>query len=206
MNVKCIDNTGKENYLTIGNVYEVLERKRNYGKTWYRLISDRSKCDWRQFPRSLFKQTNEPVSPIFPFRVKCKFDYTWVFPLSGGHYQRSLSEYITVGNVYEVTDIRGDNYVFLPDHGTRTRELPYENFEPTNEPVTINPLRAQEETEKERKAKEYRDRLENDREQQAITDSLDQYYNPDKYRARQLAKQRTANVLSQIFTCGIPYV
>lgn len=201
-NIKCINNTGKENYLTINNVYEILEQTEN----GYRLITDRAECDYKFFPCSLFEQTDLPVTPLFPFKVKCKFDYTWVFTPGGGHYQRSLSDYITEDNVYEVTTIqRKGYYILLPDHGMRTEELPEENFKLTNEPVTINPLREQEESEKQKKSNEFYKQLTKDSEQQTIEDSMEQYYNPDNYHARQLEKQRLTSALSKVFTCGIPY-
>lgn len=206
MNALCISNTGKEDYLTVGKVYEVLSRSRMYGGTAYEVLRDRSLRSTRYFPRSLFKLTEESVSPRFPFRVKCKFDFTWVFPPGGGHRQRSLSEYITPGNVYEVTEMRLEGYyIMLPDHGGRTEELPEENFEPTDEPVTPNPDRETEQKRREAAWAAEQKEQEQTAQGNALRDSLDQYYNPEAYYARQANIQARVRILQKIFVCGLPY-
>lgn len=204
MNVKCISND-RQNYLIVGNVYEVLGQRKIDGRIFYEILPNTCRTS-REFPKDMFDQTNNPVTPRFPFRVKCKFDFTWVFPYSGGHRKRSLSKYITTGNVYEVVDIIRDGYyIIIPDHGTQTEELPNENFGLTTEPVTINLQRQQEETTKIVEAQKRITELENERASQAITDAMDQYYCPDRYRARQLAKKRKVAVLQQIFVGGLSY-
>lgn len=205
MNAKCIKYPGHNYHLTVGNVYEVLGRRRKNGETFFRVYRDHSEV-WHEFPKTWFELTLEPVTLQFPFRVKCKFDFTWVFSYSGGSYQRSLSEYITVGNVYEVIAVnRNGYYIMLPDHGTCTEELPDENFECTLGPVTPNPLREKEEADRVARQRQSIEDRETSQREQSITDAMDQYYNPKAYYAGQEAKETRVRALQQVFVCGLPY-
>lgn len=138
-------------------------------------------------------------------RVKCKSDFVTVFPPGGGNYPRRIPE-VTVGNVYEVVSVkRCDNYEILPDKGLRTIELPTYMFSPTTEPVTVNRDREKEEkARQDGNEKDRLERLERGRKQR-ISDSMDQFYDPDNFRKKTESHLRVVRALSNIFVQGISY-
>ncbi len=122
-----------------------------------------------------------------------------------GHGTRTIDK-ITVGNVYQLVSESRQQYVnIIPDHGTRTIELPRYLFEETDEAVTANPLREEEDRKSRERETERLRALEKERQDSSIREAMDQYYNPSGYRRRKEAEERTRSALSEIFVQGISY-
>jgi hypothetical protein len=138
-------------------------------------------------------------------RVKCKSDFVTVFPAGGGHYNRPIEE-ITVGNVYEVLEVvRQFYYIILPDEGNQTIELPDYMFRPTEEPVTVNRDREKNAMKKEAQRKANQKEEFARQQAQRISDNMDQFYNPEKFRKKQTLKKLRIDAISKVFVGGIPF-
>lgn len=138
--------------------------------------------------------------------VKCISTSVTVFSPGGGHYERSLSEYITIGNVYETTGVFGQQYFRIQhDHGRGSSEIPTYCFEATDEPVTINPNREREIQEQTNEARKQLKEQNLKREQQRISDNMERYYNPDGFRKIQAARARRRQIISDTFVGGLLY-
>ena len=138
--------------------------------------------------------------------VKCTSTTVTVFPPSGGNYPRSVAEYITKGNVYEVDGSFHDQYFRIQhDHGDGWSEMPTYLFEATDEPVTVNPNRQKEIEDAAEKQRELiADQQESLRRQQ-IADEMDRFYDPDGFRRTQQQRARRRSAISNRFVGGLPY-
>jgi len=136
---------------------------------------------------------------------KCRDNTVMVFVAGGADFERTIEE-ITVGNVYEYEGSKYDQYYeILPDHGTRTIKVPNYCFLPTDEPVTPNPNREQEQREVDEAAQKQVDETIKEREQQRINDNMERYYNPDRFYKKQARRKRFTNAISEVFVQGMPY-
>jgi hypothetical protein len=133
--------------------------------------------------------------------LKCVSTYIYYINAPGGW----DCDYITVGNVYEIISERSGNYEILHDHGNKTSEFPPYLFDPTEEPVTINPNREKEVQEATEKQKQLSKEREETQRQESIRDAMEKYYVPDAYYKRKSREERFRSAISEIFVQGISY-
>lgn len=133
--------------------------------------------------------------------VKCTSTTVTVCPPFGRSYDRSLSDLITIGNVYKVIEDQRGRYRIMHDHGDQTSIFPEYLFEKTDEPVTENFNRDQEVEDAAEKQRQYI--LE--QEQRRINDNMERFYNPEGFRKTEAARARRRQAISSIFVGGLPY-
>jgi hypothetical protein len=114
-----------------------------------------------------------------------------------------VKKWVTVGNVYEITcPPRSPLYDILPDHGIKKVSLPSYIFEVTDEPVTINPNREQEEKDRQLLEEKSNDHAVDERQiTQNIMDRKDFTY----YDLRQKILQYTRRGMHKTFEPGLPH-
>jgi len=126
--------------------------------------------------------------------LKCISTLITIYAPGMGTYQSNISYLITKGNVYPpATDNREGYYTI------NGQQFPTYLFELTTDPITPVPV-----VDTDRDRKLIAERAEEIR-SQSVRDAMDQYYNPEKFYARQRRKQDTINAISQHFVQGIPY-
>ncbi len=139
--------------------------------------------------------------------VKCESDFVTIFPPGGGHYESPIKE-VTKGSVYEIEgefEQYADYYRIIPDHGTDSMQLPSYMFTPTEEPVTVNPNREQEQQERIESGAAHIREINKEKDAQRIKDNMDHYYDPAGFRKTQENRRRVSNALAQVFVGGLSY-
>lgn len=137
--------------------------------------------------------------------IKCISTDITVFG-SGLSYKSSVSDLITIGNVYETDGSFGDRYFKITcDYGKMISEFPTYIFEKTNEPVTENPNRDKEQQTLFDEQKKLIEERQQRQFQQLISDNMERFYNPENFQKIQEKRSKNRETLSKIFVGGLPY-
>jgi len=127
--------------------------------------------------------------------LKCKSSLITVYAPGRGSYDYATQE-LKIGNVYEKLDESSTCYKIVGARGW----FPTYLFDVTTEPITPVDMKAIVENQRALIAEQ-----EKEREAERIRDSMDQYYCPERYMARQLRREALVRNLSEVFVQGISY-